>query len=41
VVAADLVEVSPSLDPSGATAVAAAKLLREVVLLPKSTEMHQ
>ena len=41
VVAADLVEVCPSLDPSGATAVAAAKLLREVVLLPKSTEMHQ
>ncbi|MDQ3648084.1 MAG: agmatinase [Actinomycetota bacterium] len=34
IVAADLVEVSPRLDPSGATAAAAAKLLREVVLLP-------
>ncbi len=39
VVAADVVEVSPRLDPSGATAAAAAKLLREVALLPTgSTE---
>ncbi|MDQ3719650.1 MAG: agmatinase [Actinomycetota bacterium] len=33
IVAADVVEVSPRLDPSGATAAAAAKLVREVVLL--------
>jgi agmatinase len=32
VVGVDLVETAPSLDPSGATAVVAAKLLREVIL---------
>lgn len=36
IVAADVVEVFPRLDPSGATAAAAAKLLREMVLLPPS-----
>jgi len=36
IVAVDLVEVFPRLDPSGATAAAAAKLLREVVLLGPS-----
>lgn len=32
-VAVDVVEVAPALDPSGATAVAGAKILREVLLL--------
>jgi agmatinase len=35
IVAADIMEVSPNLDQAGITAIAAAKLVRELILLPR------